>query len=51
MHDFDRALSDYERALNQEPMSFEEVEEAAREHDDMMCALADEAYEDWKCGR
>ena len=50
MHDFDRALSDYENALTEEPMDFDEVEEAAREHDEAMCALGDEAYEDMKCG-
>lgn len=50
MHDYTRALADYERAYSEEPLSFEEVEELAREHDDIMCALADEAYEDMKCG-
>ena len=50
MHDYTRAIADYEKAYNEESLSFEETEELAEEYDDIMCALGDEVYDDMKCG-
>ena len=49
MRGYARACSEYERDYQDEPLSFEEIEDMAREYDDIMCALADEAYKDMKC--
>ena len=48
MHTYTRALADYERNYQEEPLSFEETEELANEYDDDMCALADEACDEMR---
>ena len=50
MRNYATALADYERNYQTEPLSDEELEQLARDYDDAMCALADEAYEDMRCG-